>query len=125
MIPYEAMSEITTMFRAAYSGPCELPNKPLDRASLDRFATLTFEHGDMGQASLANVDNRRKYTNTGVCLIELFFPVGIGVDEPYQLAETICAVYRGKRSPSDVWFRDVRIIERNAKMGNPPRFAGL
>lgn len=125
--PYAALSEMATMFLAVYPYPerVELPNKPYERArDIDTFAAITFEHTDMGQATLANSENKRRYTNEGVCIIEMFFPVGRGIDEPYRVAELVMDAYRGKRTPSDVWFRDVRVIEHSAANGNPPRIAG-
>ena len=125
MKPYVALDEMTQMFRAAYPYPVELPNKPLERdASVTHFATLAFEHFDMAQSALVNAESKRKYTNVGQCTIELFFPPGIGLQEPYAVAETVREAFKGKHSPSDVWFRDVRLVEHNTRTGNPPRIPG-
>lgn len=119
-----AMNEITLMFMERWGArPVELPNTnfvaPADDSTT--WAAISFEHTDAGQSALANVENKRRYTNDGVCLIELFFPLGAGVIGPYEEAEGVCSLFRGKHTPSDVWFRNVRMIEHSARHGNPPR----
>lgn len=118
-----AMTEITLMFTAHWGArPVELPNMGFTAPPVtDVFASMYFEHTDGGQTSLANVDNKRKYTDDGVCVIELFFPVGAGVAAPYAEAEAVRSLFRGKRTASDVWFRNVRLIEHSERAGNPPR----
>lgn len=122
--PVQAMTEITDLFLAYWgTRPVALPNRAFTAPTDDTvFAEVYFEQTDSGQASLANVQNKRKYTDDGVVLIELHFPLGVGIAAPYEEAEAVRDLFRGKRTASDVWFRNVRLIEHSDKHGNPCRY---
>lgn len=119
MTPYEAVNEIAKMLTDVIAVPVKLPNREFTQDNAPIFAELTFQHTGTGQTALTGLD-QGSHTSSGVCLVDLFFFVGIGVEEPYTTTETVARIYRGKRSTSGlIWFRNVshREVER-------PRYPG-
>jgi hypothetical protein len=77
-----------------------------------RWAALTIEHVDGSQATLANAGGKRRWQHAGVVTIELRFPRSdLDVGAAYAIAGEVAALYQGKRTASDVWFRNARIQE--------------
>lgn len=115
--PAQALTEIAVILVTNFTGYVELPNtEPQDTQANQVWARLRLEHTFMEQSTLANHNNVRRYTNDGIGTIELHFPLGEGVKSAYEQADVVASLYRGKRTPSDVWFRNVAIVEpRNIK----------
>lgn len=105
----EMVLKLTNGFTGTVLVPNELRDAPDDPDEV--WARIRFEHYSRGQGSLANVEGKRRWASAGICTIELNFPYGKGAKDPYETAEDVCRLYEGKRTPSDVWFRDVRISE--------------
>ena len=109
--PAQALTEIAMLLTDNFAGPVSLPNMDFtEPADMDTvWARLTLEHTVMAQSTLANVNNMRRYTNEGIGTVRLFFPLGKGIKAPYEQADTVAGYYRGKRTVSDIWFRNVTI----------------
>lgn len=111
--PGVALTEIATLFTSGFAGPVDLPNKDFD-APTDTgtvWARMRFQHTGNGQGSLSNAGGQRRWQGDGFCTINMHFPLGGGVREAYEQADAVAALFRGKRTPSDVWFRNVSVIE--------------
>ena len=64
-----------------------------------------------GQRTLAGQDGKSRHESLGNVVIETYTPAGKGLAAAYELADIVLDAFRGKRTPSDVWFRNVRMIE--------------
>ena len=109
----QALTEITQVLTNGFAGTIIVPND--DKTPPDAhdvvWAQIRFEHTSRGQASLSNENGKRRWGSDGICTIQLNFPYGKGVKMPYDEAERIARLYEGKRTPSDVWFRNVTVVE--------------
>lgn len=74
------------------------------------WAASTIRHTSGNQESLGGIGNR-SFLRQGVMIVQVFTPVGNGLQESYQLAKVITDAFEGKSSPLGVWFRRVRISE--------------
>lgn len=117
-----AIKEMIALFKPYWDTtgfPAEYPNrKALKTDALVAYARFRVQHETGGQASLANVSGKTRQRVSGFLQIEVCAPIGDGIDDAYELAEGVMNCYRGKRTPSDVWFRDVRMGEAS----NPHHF---
>lgn len=117
-----ATKEMVALFKAYWDTtgfPVEWPNKKLLKTdALAAYACFKVQHEDGGQASLANASGKTRQRLSGFLQIEIAAPIGDGTDLVYELAEAVMNCYRGKRTASDVWFRDVRLGEAS----NPHHF---
>jgi hypothetical protein len=52
------------------------------------------------------------FANTGFVLVEIMTPLSSGLRPAYLAAKLAKDAYEGKRTPSDIWFRDVGIRDR-------------
>lgn len=72
----------------------------------ERQATLSVCEGSPGQ---------RKYTASGLVFVQLFMPKSNA--QAYELGQQLAVVarnaFRGKTTPGNIWFRNVRINEIN------------
>lgn len=117
-----AVNEIIAVFLDYYgTANVELPNIAFDPPTdyTSSWARVVIEHVDAGQGSLANVEGKRRWVRSGVGLIELMTPIGEGTGGAYAEAEAVVNLYQGKRTASDVWFRNVRFEERGQRARNP------
>lgn len=112
-----AMREMQALFSAVWAprdgALIDWPNSkftiPGDKSLV--WARWRVQHELFGQNSLANVNGQRKFGREGTLYIQLFFPLNAGVIDAYNFAEDVVKAYEGKRTASDVWFRNVRINE--------------
>lgn len=65
------------------------------------------------QTAIAGNDLKRRYTASGLVFVQLFCPKSVSDSGEVgrKLAELARAAFRGKSSPNNVWFRNVRINE--------------
>ena len=65
------------------------------------------------QTTLRNADDGQRYTPYGLCMIQLYCPRSDS--ENMQKGRSLAALarnaYRGQSTPSQVWFRNARIVE--------------
>jgi hypothetical protein len=121
---YEAADEMADKFRLAVEAlpepwPVEWPNlasftKPGTGAT---WARWTLIHADGGQNTLAGVQGRKRFGKSGAVMVEVFTPLGGGLKVAYDAAQVALNAYEGKRTPSDVWFRNVRITNEGQGRG--------
>ena len=64
--------------------------------------------GDIGEPDRPNV---RRYRRGGVFTAQIFVPIGKGLVEGYELSNLVSDAFEGTSTPSDVWFRNVRLRE--------------
>ena len=55
--------------------------------------------------------NVRRYRHGGLFTAQIFVPIGKGLMEGYELAKLVSDAFEGTDTPSDVWFRNVRLRE--------------
>lgn len=72
------------------------------------WARVTVRHFPGGQASLSDDAGAKRWTRNGLITVQIFVPTGEGKAEAYALAKVVADAYEGKRTPSNVWFRNVR-----------------
>lgn len=120
---FKATQEIVAPFLSVWAGrPCDYPN--LKNSGLPpkdpkvTWARFRIQHELFNQASLSNANGKRRFARDGFVFIQLFFPLGEGVEEAYSVAEQVVDAYQGKRTESDVWFRNVRVNEASSEIGS-------
>jgi hypothetical protein len=109
-----AADEIEALFTAAWAsaGPVDYPNTAFTRpAAGSVWARLIIEHNAGSQRTLGGSNGRPRFGKVGVVAVEIFTPLGRGVKAGYDYAETVLNAYEGKRTSSDVWFRNAHIID--------------
>lgn len=63
-------------------------------------------HSGSRQTSLADHLGKARYDVWGVLFIQLFFPLGKGLETPYNVSEELAQLLR--KYKSQVWFRNVK-----------------
>lgn len=66
--------------------------------------TITFSSG--GQASLNNDQGAARYVREGFITIQIFTPVGEGLDSNIALGQLMLDAFDGKATSNGVWFRN-------------------
>ena len=125
--PAQALTEMTLLLTAGVAFPVIVPNDERDppNGTDTVWARLKFEHTNGMQATLSDQAGVRRWRADGIGTVELNLPYGKGVKYPYEVAETVCNLYRGKRTASDVWFRNVRIAEVPTEGNARPKYYRL
>lgn len=117
---YVAADEMVDLFLAAVAGafPIEWPNTKFTKPdATDTWARWSITHGAGGQATLAGATGRSRFNKGGAVHIEVFTPLGEGLKVAYDAAQIAVNAYEGKRTPSGVWFRNVRIDDNGQGRG--------
>ena len=116
----DAMDEVVTLLLAAWVGkPLDVPNfKSVDEAALnpkaDVWARLRIQHETGRQTGLRNVNGAPLFGRAGTIIVQVFVPLGSGLKKAYDEAEIVLGAFEGRRTPSDVWFRNCRLQEVGA-----------
>lgn len=110
----DADKEMAELFRKAWvedaGYACDWPNvKVSDHAEDETWARWTLDYVLGGQVSLVGQAGKRKFGKDGLIYINVFTPLGNGLASARDAAQIALFAYEGQRTPSDVWFRDVRI----------------
>lgn len=110
----EARDEIYTVFKTAwdptgYSVFYEDVAKDRDTRNTP-WAVLTLRHATGFQATLS-MPGTRVFRREGILTVQVFTPVGKGLQDYYGLAKVVVDAYEGHSTPGGVWFRDTRIAE--------------
>lgn len=110
-----AVSEMEAKFRAAWSPRlADYPNQDFTLpAHSVVWARWRCQHVNGNQSSLATVNGKRRWARTGNVIVQVFTPLNASELSAYDTGEVVVGAYEGKRTPSGVWFRNVRIIEIN------------
>ena len=111
----EANDEVLAVFKAAWDttgfiavyenvrGDKPTTTAPWARASLRNVTGR--------QATLANHDGVRRWRRDGILTIQIFVPLGEGLQEGYSLSKVVTDALEGTSTPSAVWFRNVSVNE--------------
>ena len=112
----EAVKEMAKMILPVELAWLVLPGKPLATKpdATQHWARVSFDHGDTFQASLANVNGKRRFRSDGVLMIEVHWPFG-DMTGGYEYAQQFADVFEGKESASGIWFRNVTVRESKDK----------
>lgn len=109
----DADREMAELFRQAWEVTagydCDWPNtKVKDHAWNETWARWMLDYYGGGQSTFGKT-GQRKFTKEGLIFIDVFTPLGGGLAQARDAAQIAIFAYEGKRTQSDVWFRDVRI----------------
>lgn len=109
----DADQEMAELFRVAWEVTngykCDWPNhKSQDHAETEVWARWARDYLSGFQVSMGGTGGR-KFTKDGLIYINVFTPLGGGLISATDAAQIAIDAYEGKRTPGDVWFRDVRI----------------
>lgn len=115
----DAANEAQVLFKAAWGVRlAEYPNLKFTKPAISvTWARWTMSHADGAQATLSGPVGSRRFSRAGVILIEVYTPLGAGLKVPYDTAQIALGAYEGKRTPSDVWFRNCRIVDEGPGRG--------
>lgn len=119
---YQAADEMVDLFRVpwvALGRVVQWPNQALDAKPSETatWARWTLIHADGGQNTLAGAVGRSRFGKSGAVMVEIFTPLGTGTKVAYDAAQVALNAYEGKRTSSDVWFRNVRITNEGQGRG--------
>lgn len=109
----QADDEMAQLFRVPWEEVagyvCDWPNhKANDPGENDTWARWTLDYADGRQRTYGKT-GERKFSKAGLIYINVYTPLGAGLGSARDASEIAIKAYEGKRSPSDVWFRNVRI----------------
>jgi hypothetical protein len=109
----QADNEMVELFRQAWEvtlgRTCDWPNtKTVDHGEHETWARWSLDYVGGSQKTL-QARGQRKFSKVGLIYIIVYTPLGGGLNEPRAASEVAIAAYEGKRTPNDVWFRNVRI----------------
>lgn len=109
----QADEEMVELFRQAWEvtagHSCDWPNHKSDEhAGNETWARWAVDYVGGRQASMGG-SGGRKFSKTGLIYVDVFTPLGAGLTIARQAAQIAVDAYEGKRTPNDVWFRNVRI----------------
>lgn len=110
----DADKEMAELFRQAWEVTagytCDWPNMKVPEHEEDEiWARWALDYVAGRQSSLVTPDRTRKFTKTGLIYMTVFSPLGAGLASARDASQVALFAYEGKRTPSDVWFRNVRI----------------
>ena len=110
-----ARDDIHAMFHAAWTAtgfPAFYDNKAGDKpSSSSPFVRFTVRHRESEQTSAGHPLGNRLFSRYGQVIVELYVPLGEGMNRADRLAKTIVDAFEGKQSENGVWFRNVRLSE--------------
>lgn len=109
-----AVNEILDVFHTAWTPrPAAYPNVSFTppAGSSDPWARVSLAHVTGNQATLSNPTGQKRWRRNGILTVQVFTPLGEGLSEGYSLAKVVADAYEGTATPSQVWFRNVRINE--------------
>lgn len=109
----DADEEMAELFRQAWEVEagykCDWPNhKSADHQEDETWARWALDYVAGDQTSFGKT-GQRKFEKVGLIYIDVFTPLGMGLKNARDAAQVALFAYEGKRTPSDVWFRNVRI----------------
>jgi hypothetical protein len=111
----QARDEILEIFRGAW--PEDINNVVWDDvvseapATALSWARVALRHTLGEQGSLADDTGKKRWDRFGILFIQIFTPVGEGLDSAYPLAKILADAYEGVSTPGNAWFRNATIKE--------------
>lgn len=109
----DADKEMAELFRVSWEVTagyvCDWPNhKANSHEESDIWARWNLDYLSGNQRTMAPTGSR-KFLKTGLIYVNVFSPLGGGLTQARDASQIALFTYEGKRTPSDVWFRNVRI----------------
>lgn len=109
----EADKEMAELFRQPWEVTAgyktDWPNtKTPDHLETETWARWALDYVGGRQSSMGGTDGR-KFTKMGLIYVTVFTPLGAGLADARAASQIAVSAYEGKRTPNDVWFRNVRI----------------
>lgn len=86
-----------------------------DDNELEPWARVTIRTANREQTAFGAGNDARKFSETGVVMIEIYTPTGTGLKQAYQLGEIIKAAYEGISTPNSLWYRSCSVTEGGAE----------
>jgi hypothetical protein len=78
----------------------------------DPWARVTIRHVTGGQATLLGDAQVTRFRNSGIITVQVFYPLSRGgLASARSLAKVARSAYIGTSTASNIWFRNVRIVE--------------
>lgn len=118
----DADKEMAELFRQPWEAAgyaCDWPNiKSAEHAEDDIWARWAIDYVGGRQASLVSPDRTRKFAKVGMVYVTVFTPLGAGLASARDASQIALFAYEGKRTPGDVWFRNVRIDSEGHGQGS-------
>lgn len=110
----DADKEMADLFRQAWEVSAgyktEWPNMKanINPDDGDTWARWNLDYVGGGQSSMGKT-GQRKFEKRGLIYVTVYTPLGAGLASARDASQVAIFAYEGKRTPSDVWFRNVRI----------------
>lgn len=111
----QAIDEMFGVFKTSWDTvgyPVAYPDKffeiPADRTP---WARINIQHVIGGQTTLSNSVGNRNFEREGFISIQIFTPVGNGLQLNYTLANMLLNAYEKANSNYGVWYKNARIQE--------------
>lgn len=118
----QADKEMAEMFRVPWEvtagRKCDWPNAGVpDHLENEIWARWSLDYMSGRQTSMGGTGGR-KFGKVGMVYITIFTPLGGGLAQARDAAQIAIDAYEGKRTPSDVWFRNVGIESEGKGRGS-------
>lgn len=109
----QADKEMAELFRQSWEVTagykCDWPNtKAPDHEEDEVWARWALDYVGGRQLTMAKI-GQRKFDRAGLIYVTVYSPLGGGLASARDASEIAINTYEGKRTPGDVWFRNVRI----------------
>ena len=121
-----ARDEIYTLLKDAVAAAGSLPagfklfyddTKDESSPDLSPWARVSVRHFDGGESSISRGNGKGRYERKGTVYVNLFSVPGDGLRILDPLVKIALDAYEGKATPSQVWFRKVRVREQGIVKG--------
>lgn len=114
----QAREEIYDLFLTAWKSDPETQAIPVffdavkDEQPTDTgWCRINIRHIDGDQSALTNCESVTRYTRNGIVTVQIFAETGHGLAQGDKWVAVAEAAFRGKRTPSNVWFKRVSVRE--------------
>lgn len=112
----QAIDAIITKLQTVWTDPIAFNNRPFTIPSTSTaWCRVTISHDKGDVVSLAAFNNRRRWGRQGYFTIQVFFPLGIGIN--YAILEQIVEQYESGVSDQDIRFSNMRIKDIGEEVG--------
>jgi hypothetical protein len=117
-----ARDEIYTLLKDAWSAAPAVKlfyddTKDEKDRDLSPWARISVRHNDGGDVSISRGNGKGRYGRTGTVYVNLFAQPGDGLRILDPLVKIVLDAYEGKTTPSQVWFKRVRVREQGIVKG--------
>lgn len=121
----DADDEMVALFKAAWDTttfPCQYPNASWpDVGPKGPWARLAIDYM-FGRQYAFGGPEKALFEKSGWIYIYIYTPIGSGTKQGRDLMQTALKAFEGKRTTSDVWFRNVRMESEGRGTGGDRGF---